>query len=495
MATTRELAEAADYESRRQSTSLMTGEDEARRDPRRRVNRITVAGAFVGILAMAGFGIAGFLGAGRGPALPQSGAVLVAGSGDRYVIVDGRLHPALNLASALLVGGGELTEVRPDVLDALPRGLPVGIPEAPDALPRPERLTTADWSVCTVPAAAPTLPPQVTLRVGVAEPTEGVLTAAQALVVRADDGALWLLDQGVRHRLDGPTPVLLDIQRTAPVGLPPAVLDTVPAGSVVGVPVVDGVGEPAAGTAWLVGDVVRVGETLRGAYVVQPGGLSPVSEFTATLLVNAGAPVRQAMSAQVGRLAGRPAHAGRPAVQPPGLLLHHPGPATHGCPAERVTRTGRSWDPARSAVGRSSVSALDLGGIHRDAPRRARTADEKSTHDHWLRRPRPGPCHAPPGTRPRYRRQARHGRAQLPRPGGPGLRLHPHPDARPGRGRAAGLGVGAVLAGRRARRRLLPALRVRGDRRLPPLLHPSRLHGPQGAPQRARDRGQSRDAG
>jgi type VII secretion protein EccB len=233
--------------------------------------------------------------------------VPVAGSGDRYVIVDGRLHPALNLASALLVGGGELTEVRPDVLDALPRGLPVGIPEAPDALPRPERLTTADWSVCTVPAAAPTLPPQVTLRVGVAEPTEGVLTAALAMLVGADDGALWLLDQGVRHRLDGPTPVLLDVQRTAPVRLPPAVLDTVPAGSVVGVPVVDGVGEPAAGTAWLVGDVVRVGETLRGAYVVQRGGLSPVSEFTATLLVNASAPVRQAMSAQVGTASGAPA--------------------------------------------------------------------------------------------------------------------------------------------------------------------------------------------
>ena len=107
MASTKEQAEAYNYEGRRQATSLMTGRDEARTDPRRRINRVTVGGVLIGILVMAGFGIAGFLGAGRGPALPESGAVLVAGSGDRYVIVDGRLHPALNLASALLVGGGQ----------------------------------------------------------------------------------------------------------------------------------------------------------------------------------------------------------------------------------------------------------------------------------------------------------------------------------------------------------------------------------------------------
>ena len=98
MATTKEQAEAYDYEARRQATTLVSGRDDARTDPRRRINRVTAAGVLVGVLVMAGFGIAGFLGAGRGPALPESGAVLVAGSGDRYVVVDGRLHPALNLA-------------------------------------------------------------------------------------------------------------------------------------------------------------------------------------------------------------------------------------------------------------------------------------------------------------------------------------------------------------------------------------------------------------
>lgn len=300
MATTRELAEAANYEGRRQMTTLMTGEDEARRDPRRRINRVTLAGILIGILCMAGFGIAGLLGAGRGPQLPQSGAVIVAGAGDRYVIVDGRLHPALNLASALLVGGGEVTEVRPSVLDALPRGLPIGIPDAPDALPLAERLTGEDWTVCAVPSGAPTLPPDITLRVGIPEPTVGVLGADDALVARADDGVLWLIGQGRRYRLDGPSQVLLGLQREAPVALPPAILDTVPEGTPIAVPQIERVGGPAIAVPdeWLAGDVIRVGDTLRGAYAVLRTGLSPISEFTATLLVNAGARVQDATPAQ-----------------------------------------------------------------------------------------------------------------------------------------------------------------------------------------------------
>ena len=201
MATTKEQAEAYGYEGRRQATTLVTGRDEARTDPRRRVNRVTAAGVLVGVLVMAGFGIAGFLGAGRGTALPESGAVLVSGSGDRYVVVDGRLHPALNLASALLVGGGSVTQVRPAGLDALPRGLPVGIPEAPDALPAPERLSAAPWTVCAVPSGAATLPPEVTVRVGAPEPATGAVGAGQAVLAAGPANAPCLLNPGRRYRL------------------------------------------------------------------------------------------------------------------------------------------------------------------------------------------------------------------------------------------------------------------------------------------------------
>ena len=62
MASTREQAEAYAYENRRRTTSLIRGADEARLDPRRRLNRALSGGVAIGILIMAGFGIAGWLG-------------------------------------------------------------------------------------------------------------------------------------------------------------------------------------------------------------------------------------------------------------------------------------------------------------------------------------------------------------------------------------------------------------------------------------------------
>jgi ESX secretion system ATPase EccB len=148
MATTREQADVYTYANRRMSTSLLRGTDEARLDQRRRVNRSLGGGVAVGILIMAGFGIAGWLGGGNGPDLPTSGAVVVGDSGDPYVIVDGVAHRALNLASALLVAGGELTEVRQSPLDEARRGLPVGIQGAPDALSDADDLVDEDWTLC-----------------------------------------------------------------------------------------------------------------------------------------------------------------------------------------------------------------------------------------------------------------------------------------------------------------------------------------------------------
>ena len=334
MATTKEQAEAYDYEGRRQATSLMTGRDEARNDPRRRLNRVTAAGVLIGVLVMAGFGIAGFLGAGGGPALPQSGAVLVAGSGDRYVVVDGRLHPALNLASALLVGGGTLAQVRPGVLDTLPRGLPVGIPEAPDALPAPERLSAAAWTVCAVRSGATTLPPEVTVRVAAPAPEVGVVDDAHAVLVSGPDDTVWMIDGGRRYRRAAAAARRVGRGRATPLPLPAEILDLVPEAPPIAAPRIDGAGDGATGVprSWVVSDVVRVqaGDARRESFAVLPDGVAPISEFTAALLVSAGstevatdpATAGTARRSRVGRL-GDP---GWPEVvpQPVGPQLDQP---------------------------------------------------------------------------------------------------------------------------------------------------------------------------
>ena len=333
MATTKEQAEAYDYEARRQATTLVTGRDEARTDPRRRINRVTAAGVLVGVLVMAGFGIAGFLGAGRGPALPESGAVLVAGSGDRYVVVDGRLHPALNLASALLVGGGSVAQVRPVALDALPRGLPVGIPEAPDALPAPERLSIAPWTVCAVPSGAATLPPEVTVRVAAPEPAAGAVDAGQAVLATSPDGTRWMVNQGRRYRLADAAAQRVGLQRATPLALPAEILDLLPEGPPIAAPGIAGPGAPVAGVprAWVAADVVRVqaGGAARESLAVLPDGVVPVSELTAALLVSGD------------RTRSRPTRDGRHGTSIPHPVPRHRGLARRRPAARRPSATSR----------------------------------------------------------------------------------------------------------------------------------------------------------
>ena len=457
MASTKEQAEAYNYEGRRQATSLMTGRDEARTDPRRRINRVTVGGVLVGVLVMAGFGIAGFFGAGRGPALPQSGAVLVAGSGDRYVIVDGRLHPALNLASALLVGGGQSTQVRPAALDDLPRGLPVGIPDAPDALPPPDRLTAAPWTVCAVPSGAATLPPQVTLRVGAPEPALGRLAPDQAVLAGGPDGALWLLNQGRRYRLLDNAAVRLLPARTSALPLSGPLLDVLPEGPPIAVPAIPNAGVAVPGLGALaVADVVRVGSG-RQSFVVLADGLAPASELTAALLVAAGAvevPVDPAtvntLARSRVRLVGDP---GWPEVVPQPVTPQRDQPlclaTTPGAPAGDAPWGVTVSLPGGGAGAGGAAGLLPWSGPRRGRPGgrapRGRGAGESDHRGRRRRRAHPG--HRL-GAAVRRAHHGRRGAAAL-RPGRGAVRAGPVRRAAPGRS-----GVGPGGGGPRVHRAL-----------------------------------------
>jgi type VII secretion protein EccB len=286
MATTRDHVAAYDYESRRRVTSLVRGADEAGQDPHRRLNRTLVGSAVIAILVMAGFGIAGLLGGGKGPALPDSGAVLVKGTGDRYVLVDGVLHPALNLSSALLVGGNRPVEVRSSALDGRPRGLPVGIPGAPDNLPH--RLATGPWTVCMLPSGSQVVRPEVEVLAGPPAPTQGVLGPSSA-VVAEEGGTSWLITLGRRYRLAGNTRTILGLQDARPMAVPARVLDTLPEGPEIAVPALRHGGAPKTTlpVQAVVGDVVQTEVTgQHPSYsLVQTDGLSPITPLTATLLL------------------------------------------------------------------------------------------------------------------------------------------------------------------------------------------------------------------
>ncbi|MDT0344217.1 type VII secretion protein EccB [Streptomyces litchfieldiae] len=291
MATTREQAEAYAYENRRRTTGLIRGTDEAAADPRRRLNRALGGGVAIGVLIMAGFGIAGWLGGGRGPELPDNGAVVAGGSGDRYVVTDGVVHPALNLASALLVGGGEITKVRQATLDDAPRGLPVGIPGAPDALPDADDLAAGDWTLCATPSetgGAPTATAlYVSVPIGPADPA--------TVLAQDENGDRWLLTEGRRHALEPAAGELLGLQRVTPVELPRQVLATVPEGPALTIPAPapDAGDAPAVDLPFdaAVGDLAHTDTSGPNPqyYLVRSDGLTSVSALTHALLTAAAA--------------------------------------------------------------------------------------------------------------------------------------------------------------------------------------------------------------
>ncbi|MDA3647483.1 type VII secretion protein EccB [Saccharopolyspora indica] len=284
MATTREQSEAYSYENRRRATSLIRGTDEAMHDPRRRLNRALAGGLAIGVLIAAGFGVVGWLGGGRGPGLPDSGAVVASGSGDRYVMSDGVAHPALNLASALLVGGGTVTTVKPSALEEVPRGLPVGIPFAPDALPAAEALTEEEWTVCAVPPSAEGVAPRVAAYVGIR------LSPAESadVVVQDPSGASWLVSGGQRFLMPDSARTMLGLQRAAAVRLPTEVLATVPEGPALSIPsAVDGAGAVPAfrlpGEV-KVGDLVHTDGVNPQHYLVHRDGLASITPLVHRLM-------------------------------------------------------------------------------------------------------------------------------------------------------------------------------------------------------------------
>jgi type VII secretion protein EccB len=291
MATTREQSEAYGYANRRMSTSLLRGTDEARFDPRRRLNRGLGAGIAIGVVIMAVFGIVGWLGGGRGPALPPNGAVAVGNSS--YVVVDGVVHPALNHASALLAsdGEGDVTEVREGTLDDAPRGPRVGIPDAPDALPDADDLLDDTWTLCATPAENVFEPTDTALYVSVpGVPTGDAESGGETLLVQTEDDRLWLLTEGRRYLIDATVQVRLELPQD-PVRLPSQIIATVPEGPRIEVPDAgSGIGdEPSADLPFddaRVGDVVHTYEdgAARQHYLVRPDGLLPITELVYTLL-------------------------------------------------------------------------------------------------------------------------------------------------------------------------------------------------------------------
>src|SRR3954447_12973999 len=173
------MASRADQLHSRQFTvqrvvaALAMRDADAATAPGRRIGGALLAGLLFGALGGAAGGVYAVLRPGGDASWRDGTSVIVeAETGARFVYRDGVLYPVLNYSSARLVLGANASTVRASrsALAGVPRGHPVGIAGAPDALPAAADLLPGNWTLCSRPAstAAGASPPSVesVLRVG-----------------------------------------------------------------------------------------------------------------------------------------------------------------------------------------------------------------------------------------------------------------------------------------------------------------------------------------
>ncbi|QUQ67159.1 type VII secretion protein EccB [Kutzneria sp. CA-103260] len=291
MTSRRDQLQAYQFLVQRAVSALVTRETDPLQPPFRRSTGALVGGILLALLALAGFGVYGVIVPGGNTSWRTQSAVIVEKeTGTRYVYLDGQLHPVTNYVSALLVLGqhSPTLSVSRDSLTGAPRGPLLGIPDAPDALPGPDRLLTGSWSLCSAPATdASGSPIEQSVLLAGASAAGGSGLADRALLVQlASTGDRYLIWHGYRHHIDdyGSVGTGLALTNQPWATVDQAWLDVLPAGAPLGP-----IAVPQAGTVSTAvpGDSdIRVGMLLavhtnggsQQYYLAGPDALRPITE-------------------------------------------------------------------------------------------------------------------------------------------------------------------------------------------------------------------------
>ena len=243
------------------------------------------------------------------PRADQNGAnIVITKSGGLYVMYDGQLHPATNLASARLIAGKADTPkvVKDETLTGQPRGHLMGVPSGPNNLTQ-RNDETAKWAVCdrhtddTDLSLTTTDSLTTTVFAGEDSMSSAVtpLQSDDAVIVKlaSDPDQLWLISGGSRVGVG-----TKDMATRAALGLTPAMaseaipiseglFDAIPAAPALVSPFIANRGQvnPALPQV-LNGDVIITSSVdgTRNYQVALESGVQPISELIAQLLVNTG---------------------------------------------------------------------------------------------------------------------------------------------------------------------------------------------------------------
>ncbi|RFS45565.1 type VII secretion protein EccB [Micromonospora craniellae] len=288
MPSRRDQVEAYSFASGRLRSALVSGDPDAPRAPLRRTPIGLVIGTLLALLALGGAALLALLRPGSAPGWAQPGTLIIEKeTGNRFVMADGRLHPVLNYSSArlLLTDKYRTTAVSAEALADRPRGGRLGIEGAPDLLPA--RSGGHSWLVCATgtTSADGQVTPGVTVHLD--PPSAPDRSAAATALVRAPDGATYLVQEGLRLRLTtGWVAHALGYAALRPVPVTESWLETIPVGPDLGPIPATGRGQDGPGGT-TVGQILRSNQPAPPDqfFLTTSAGLVPVNDTVAALVL------------------------------------------------------------------------------------------------------------------------------------------------------------------------------------------------------------------
>ncbi|MFI0467232.1 type VII secretion protein EccB [Saccharopolyspora sp. 5N102] len=277
-------------------SALLSGRPDDPNPPTRRFTVNAIIGCLVAALVVVVFGIAGVISPGANNSWRSPGSIIVEKeTGAKYLYLAGSLRPVLNFASARLIVNSlqaNVVSVSSNSLRDVPRGLPLGIPNAPDSLPGPDALTRAPWFVCADTSYDKSNTPSPVTEVQVREIAGAPLRPDSGLLVSTPDGMKYLVWRGTRFRI--PQQAVIDALgygAVRPLPVASSWVQALPSGPDLAAADVPGLGNPAfsvKGETGRVGQVYEVHDPVLGDdrfYVLLQDGLAPLSRTGAGLLL------------------------------------------------------------------------------------------------------------------------------------------------------------------------------------------------------------------
>jgi type VII secretion protein EccB len=292
MSSRRDLIEGYQFAMRRVVSAVVTRRPDPDEWPFRRLGGAGFGTLMLTVVALGAVAIFGLVFPGGKTSWRDGHTIIVEKeTGARFVYIDGRLHPVRNFVSAaLLVGSTEVTMTAHASLMGVRRGVELGIDGAPDAIPKPENLVPAPWSLCTEQAPDKTgkIVPRTAIAVG-RSPVEGDPPGDQALLVTVPaTGDTYIVWHNHRYHVDDPATVGVALGLSAEVNIPvgAAWVQALPAGRSLGPIRPAGAGSPSTAVPGATtGQVVMVTaeNRTRHYYLAEADHLRPLTSLQAQI--------------------------------------------------------------------------------------------------------------------------------------------------------------------------------------------------------------------